>query len=556
LTVLLGAAWLHIWSMIPAEGARIFPATAWPRLHGLYLLCLAMLTASSSGMLVLRSMEMSGVGFSEVRMVLPTILLKTHFGSMWLLRLAGLFCSWMIWWAGKRHPASRLMACSLFITAGIISFSRSSSGHLADFGDFSVQQLGDFLHLLAVSCWAGTLIAVAVLFPPTTIGTKDQVGCLSRLADRFYLLFGSVLAVLVFSGWQNSWLLVRSFQALVNSPYGWILSVKLLLFFVLVSRFIAPPAHDRDDHLYVMNFLTRTRLEACLAVGILLCVAFLIHRVPARHQVHQAFTGTTVQYGGEHIHAAFHEAEPLVSLETDPDEIIVGVPVRMTLRIMDAESRPFQGLTIIHERILHAVIIGKDLEVFAHIHPEDHTPITTQMMEKAMFPLQFTFPRTGEYLLGIDFAKDEEFYSKTFILTVAAAAIMKEPAIDFSTRKNFGEYQVLLTVPDGPIVAGTETKIRYVVRKNGEELVDLVPYLGAAMHLSIVSADLGTFIHAHGVVPGAEVHFGHLHTRIPAKFGPEIEADIIFPTRGLYKIFAQFKHQERVVLADFMVNVR
>ena len=78
------------------------------------------------------------------------------------------------------------------------------------------------------------------------------------------------------------------------------------------------------------------------------------------------------------------------------------------MKITQNDGSPLHGLTTIHERILHAVIIGKDLEVFAHIHPEDITPITREMMEKATFPLRFTFPREGEYLLGLDFAKGEE----------------------------------------------------------------------------------------------------------------------------------------------------
>ena len=104
-------------------------------------------------------------------------------------------------------------------------------------------------------------------------------------------------------------------------------------------------------------------------------------------------------------------------------------------------------------------------------------------------------------------------------------------------------------------MAGTEEKLDYVVRKNGAEVLDLAPYLGAAMHLAVVSLDLKTFIHAHGIVPGTGPHNDHLHLSTPARFGPEIEAHVLFPSPGYYKVFAQFKHQGRVILTDFMVHV-
>jgi len=556
LTVLLGASWLHVWSMTPVSIGQTFPPSTLQRLRLLYLLCLAVLTVSSIGIFVMRSMEMSGVSFSEVGTVLSAIILKTHYGSMWLLRLASLFCAWAIWWAGKRHMASRFPGYSLLIAAVVIAFSRSSSGHLADFDDFSVQQIGDWLHLLAVSCWVGSLVAIAFLFPLSRVDIEDQNDCLRRLADRYYFLFGPLLAVLVLTGWYNSWLLVRNYPALMSTPYGWILSVKLLLFFVLVFRYLAPPGHGLDRSLYVMKFLRRIRIEVFLILGIILCVAFLIHRVPARHQLHLATLAATDQHVDAHAYTDSHDDEPIVRLTTDPSAITAGSPVEISISLTGEDGRPLQNLTITHERILHAVVIGNDLEVFAHIHPEDITPITQDLLEKATFPLRYTFPRTGEYLMGIDFAKDQEHYSKTFILRVTAAPLMQEPEIDLANLRTFEGYEVSFTVPSGPIMAGTETKLRYVIKRKGEEILDLAPYLGAAMHLAIVSADLKTFIHAHGVVPGSGPHTDHLHLSVAASFGPEIEAEVLFPAPGFYKIFAQFKHQGEVLLTSFMVDVQ
>ena len=89
-------------------------------------------------------------------------------------------------------------------------------------------------------------------------------------------------------------------------------------------------------------------------------------------------------------------------------------------------------------------------------------------------------------------------------------------------------------------------------------MTDLEPYLGAAMHLAVVPTSLNLFIHAHGLTPGEpHTNHDHLHTTAPPdKFGPEIESDIVFPAKGIYKIFSQVKHQGKVLLFDFMVDVQ
>jgi hypothetical protein len=134
---------------------------------------------------------------------------------------------------------------------------------------------------------------------------------------------------------------------------------------------------------------------------------------------------------------------------------------------------------------------------------------------------------------------------------------MGEPKIDFSTEKNVGQYHVTFTISPKIIKAGRETTLRYLIRKNERPVTDLEPYLCAPMHLAVVLADLKQFIHAHGDIPG-EPHsaMGHMHTGPPERFGPEIEAVVVFPVKGVYKIFSQVEHQGKVILFDFMVNVQ
>jgi putative copper resistance protein D len=303
LTTLIGAAWCLMWLVRPsgpdAEPLKLVSE----RLYKLLGVCLPAIIISSICVLVQRSVEMSGSGIAAILPVLPTVVMKTHFGTMWLIRLAGVFVACALWWAGGRRSGSRLFA-SLLLTAGaVIAFTRSASSHAADFGDFSPQQLSDWLHLLAVSSWGGALLSIAAVASPAIV-TEDALRqrAVAGMADRFYAFFGPVFSVLVFAGLYNARFEVGNLQALITSPYGRLLSVKLVLFLLLALRYVAPPERRRDDGLYAKRFLRRTRVEAIMVLGVLLCVAPLVHMIPARHQSHLEHLKGTGHHAGPHQH--------------------------------------------------------------------------------------------------------------------------------------------------------------------------------------------------------------------------------------------------------------
>jgi putative copper export protein len=554
LTALIGSAWCLIWIVPYAKEES--PSLLSVRLRRLLLVCLAALVISSISGLLLRSMEMSGLPVTAVLPLLPAVLFKSHYGSIWFVRMAGLAAAWIVVLAGRRSINSRIFSVLLLLSGAVIAFSRSASGHPADFGDLSPQQLADWLHLLAVSSWAGALLALAACLQPSLIAEDSLFQrSVAGMADRFYVLFGPVLTVLVFTGLYNTWVEVGSFQALTATPYGYLLSAKLILFFLLVLRYIAPPAHGQDEALFALRFLRRTRTEAVIVLGVLLSVSWIVQQVPARHYAHLAHA-----QGADHAAHMHHTAkgpEPIVSLELRPEKVTAGRPVSMTVSIKDPDGKPLKGLEVAHERILHAIIISRDLKIFAHIHSEDIGPITDEMLKTATLPLQFTFPKAGAYLVGLDFAAADNFYSKSFPINVTGSPGMGEPKIDFSSTKTFGDYRVTLSLSPKDVIAGKATKLVYSIEKDGKPVTDLEPYLGASMHLATVPTNLKLFMHAHGMTP-EEPHspLGHMHAAPPLKFGPEIDADIEFPVKGTYKVFSQVKHKGKVLLFDFMVNVQ
>src|SRR3972149_987050 len=319
----------------------------------------------------------------------------------------------------------------------------------------------------------------------------------------------------------------------------------------------------------ISGALSRRSISAawfCLAFSLSLSLIILIPVSSSAHGLagKRFFPTTTLASGNHavnenshHEHNAGAGLDPVVHLKTSPSDISVGTPVKMTVHIEDRNGKPVEGLTVHHERILHAIIIGEDLNVFAHMHPEDIGPVNDEMLRKATFPLRFIFPKAGEYLVGFDFATADGLYSKTSYIKVVGHPVMGGPKIDFSTEKDFGEYHVTLKASPKLIKAGKETIFKYLIKKNVKPVTDFEPYLGAPMHLAVVLADLKQFIHTAELMPGEpRTASGHMHAESPERIGPEIDAVIVFPVKWTYKIFSQMKHQGKVILFDFVVNVQ
>jgi putative copper export protein len=286
LCFLIGTSWFRLWLIRPADSRGALPGPFLDGLRRLLLFCLAALAVSSIGGLAQRASEMSGFGITAILPVLPTVLFKTHYGSIWFIRLAGLAAAWIIWLTIGRRRYSLFAAVLLLCAGAVIAFSRSDSGHAADSGDLSLQQIADWLHVLAAASWGGSLLVLAALISPSLSESTPNHRVIADIAGRFYILFGPALAVLVLTGLYTAWFQVGSFPALGASPYGRVLSAKLVLLLVLFIRYALPPQHGQDDSVFAMKFLRRTRVEALMILGILLCASMLTHQVPARHAAH------------------------------------------------------------------------------------------------------------------------------------------------------------------------------------------------------------------------------------------------------------------------------
>ena len=73
-----------------------------------------------------------------------------------------------------------------------------------------------------------------------------------------------------------------------------------------------------------------------------------------------------------------------------------GKPTNLTTSVTEKSGAPIKEFELVHDKLMHLVIVGEDLSYFAHIHP-------TLESTKGSFTITHTFPKSGKYKLWVDF---------------------------------------------------------------------------------------------------------------------------------------------------------
>ncbi len=150
-----------------------------------------------------------------------------------------------------------------------------------------LQLVSNVLHVLAAAVWIGALVAFVVLSLQQHRSAEAYQAFHSALRG-FSGVGSAVVALLIVTGLINSWVLVgpENIGGLVTTPYGRLLSLKVLLFSAMVAlaaanRFRLVPALSRSLHQAGMpggaaaTLRRSLALETAFSLGVLLLVAWL-----------------------------------------------------------------------------------------------------------------------------------------------------------------------------------------------------------------------------------------------------------------------------------------
>jgi copper transport protein len=160
--------------------------------------------------------------------ILRDVATKTLSGKVWIAQIALLTLLLLtikrneklfLWWA------SFVLGSCLFLAKAITSHAVATNNLLVDI-EF------DFLHLLSVSIWIGSLVALVVLLP---LNREEEGKLLYQQIVRRFSTWGKVLVfLLVISGVYLSLTYIPTFHALFYTNYGRVLIGKVVLFFIML----------------------------------------------------------------------------------------------------------------------------------------------------------------------------------------------------------------------------------------------------------------------------------------------------------------------------------
>jgi putative copper export protein len=223
---------LEIFSEVSAEKTTVKAASA-HYLKQVVGACVVLLIVVSTIDLILRAQMMSGKPLSAVPAILPLMIMKTHLGRVWIGKMSALFLLGTLWFFINEDLSSAVQLLLVLASAGFC-LTMSLSGHPADKGDVSLSVLADWLHVMAVSAWAGGLVPLRFLLPKLlkALEDKNRLQFEAEVLHRFSQLAGLCVGILVVTGVYSAWARMRTLSNLLTTPYGNALLRKL--FFVVV----------------------------------------------------------------------------------------------------------------------------------------------------------------------------------------------------------------------------------------------------------------------------------------------------------------------------------
>jgi hypothetical protein len=220
----------------------------------------------------------------------------------------------------------------------------------------------------------------------------------------------------------------------------------------------------------------------------------------------------------------------LVPLKTT---FLAGARQRLAFRITGAGGVPVTTFAVVHDKLLHLIVVRRDLAGYQHLHPT--------MAPDGTWSIDLTLPAPGIYRMIADFTA-----------VVGGQPIAAALGSDLTVA---GDYRpVPLPAPARAVQAGgyavgydgtpdTQSVQPILVTVTGADRqpAALQPYLGAYGHLVMIRAgDLG-YVHVH---PEPDLVDGKVKFWLTA------------PSRGAYRMFFDFQVGGRVGHAAWTVVVK
>ncbi len=197
----------------------------------------------------------------------------------------------------------------------------------------------------------------------------------------------------------------------------------------------------------------------------------------------------------------------------------------LAFRIVNEQGATVKDFDVEHARRMHLIVVRRDLSGFQHLHPEQTKDggwtVPLRLAGAGTHRVFADFSSGGEsYTLGADLQVDGRFVARE--LPHPATMAQTDTGLDVRLDQARGE-------------------VRFIVFDDGQRVRDIDPYLGARGHLvALREGDLA---------------FLHVHPESEASQGSDIRFAVEYPSKGRYRLFLQFKVDDRIHTAAFTREV-
>ena len=263
---------------------------------------LAIGVVSAVGSLGLQGLDLLNLSPVDLVTSAPwTSALATSLGPSLLIAIVVMAIAWFAW----QSPSIPISWVLTTLAMAGVGLSLAASGHAATASPQWLTRTSLFLHGITAAYWVGALAPLAAM-------ARRRSDDLPRVLKQFSSIALPLVGLLVLSGLVLAIIQLGSLRALIETSYGIILSIKLVLVMLLLglaalNRFLLTPAVIADYE-NTRPLLGSILIECALVVGILAVVAGWRFTPPPRTSVAPAAAPLSV-----HIHTDAAMFQVLVS---------------------------------------------------------------------------------------------------------------------------------------------------------------------------------------------------------------------------------------------------
>lgn len=214
-------------------------------------------------------------------------------------------------------------------------------------------------------------------------------------------------------------------------------------------------------------------------------------------------------------HGSNSYSEVQTDVTYDDGQVVIG---------LEDEEGNIPELEETHEKLMHLIVVSKDLEEYVHLHPE--------LNEDHLYSTEVTLNK-GHYQAFVDIAPKEKEYrveaNEVMVGKSEATEAHLAPTSDTQTVSNKD-----VTLEASGLSTDESTVLSFDLHGDIPK-----PYLGALGHVVILNESADEFIHVHPVSDNETTFETH------------------FETPGLYKVWAEFNFEDAgVLIFPYVIEIK